>query len=290
MDPNNAADTPPPPPPQGIHCTGCDDFSCVIAFREWPDIIGDEAAKVLKDATLPHAEREKAHALVDADKLCKVWLNAHSCLFRSIKCSHADGTFSDCEIVLAQGIEKWRCKKRNCRKSWEVFAPLPISTKLKAYKVLILFFCFIKARSRKDVAESTGFREGTVCSAFFEFEKLFATEQFYFSANINDTLAKQEADEIQSGVRDSQRQHFQADETTWGATKYGRGKPTHAGDMQWFQTIVQVVNIQGKLKYKDFAIFPVADRKRITLFRNIHDVVPRSSKIRTDCLRAYVGF
>ena len=97
------------------------------------------------------------------------------------------------------------------------------------------------------------------------------------------------------GARDSERRHlwdrtfWNGDETTWGAKKYGVGKPTCNGSTQWFQTIAQIKKVQGVCKIDDYAIFPVADRKRVTLLKNIHAVVPRGSKIVTDCWRGYIG-
>ena len=160
---------------------------------------------------------------------------------------------------------------------------------MKAYKVMVVFFCFIRGRKRSDISESTGIRSGTVGELFAEFEKIFATEEFYYGAFLNETLARDEIEEVLSGVRGGMRQHVQTDETTWGAAKYGRGKPAHIGATQWFQTIAQIVNINGVEKIKSFAVFPVADRTRITLHANIYAVVPRGVKIRSDCFRSYLG-
>ena len=56
-------------------------------------------------------------------------------------------------------------------------------------------------------------------------KKIFATEEFYYGAFLNETLARDEIEEVFGGVRGGMRQHVQTDETTWGAAKCGRGKP-----------------------------------------------------------------
>ena len=224
-----------PQPALGIKCEGCDDFSCTSAMAEWTAIVGDEAARIMQQTDLSDKHRWEKEAIRAADDACTLWLSRHHCFYKKFKCVHADETISLCEPQTVQGVKKLRCPNASCSVCVELMAPLPITKPMKAYKVMVVFFCYIRGRRRKDISESTGIRSGTVGDLFSEFEKIFATEEFHYGAHLNDTLARDEVEEVLSGVRAGMRQHVQADETTWGAAKCGRGKPAHKGATQWFQ-------------------------------------------------------
>ena len=160
---------------------------------------------------------------------------------------------------------------------------------MPAIRVLIAFYFFVNGDMRSEAATTLNMRPATVCDLYRNFEKIFATEEFLHAAEMNRAVAAAEVAEILSGVHVWDRQRFQVDETTWGGAKYGRGKPTHKGKTQWFQTIAQVVNVAGEWKIRDFAIFPVADRKKLTLFENIWSIVPLGSTVTSDMWRGYLG-